>query len=297
MKATDVVRRQGGAMPRAEIMALLGRHRVDAAVAAGELVALRRGLLGLPGLDATAAAARALDGTVSGLSAARYWGWSLKREPARPCITVPRNRPARADGTEVHRQDLSEAEVCLSRTGVRVATPVRTVLDCARSLPFDEALCVADSALRDGLHTGLRREMLLAAVAGSPRTGRSRAERVIGLADPRAANAFESTTRAIALSVPGLRVEPQGDLGYSESGLQQYGDLVDMRLRLLIECESWAYHSGEEPFRRDIRRYTYLVSHGWTVLRFVWEDVMQRPERVRDAIERTVTYLKPHSSR
>ena len=26
--------------------------------------------------------------------------------------------------------------------------PVRTVIDCARTYPYDEALCVADSALR-----------------------------------------------------------------------------------------------------------------------------------------------------
>jgi len=291
MDPMDLVRELGGVAERRRLLAAASRTAVDAAVSAGELVVLSRGRLALPDLDATAAAARAVDGVVSGLSAARYWGWSLKREAPQPVITVPRNRSTRRVGVTIRRAELPPGATVLSRTGVRVTNPVQTVLDCARTLSFDEALCVADSALRGGRAPGLTKPALAEAALASPRTGRARARRVIEQASPDAANAFESVTRAIALEVPGLTAVPQGDLGYSESGLPQYGDLVDRRLRLLIECESWAYHSGEEPFRRDIRRYTHLTSHGWTVLRFVWEDVMQRPESVRASIERAVSRL------
>ena len=43
-----------------------------------------------------------------------------------------------------------------------------------------------------------------------------------------------------------------------------------------------------EGFRKDVRRYTLLVAEGWRVLRFIWEDVMFRPEWVRDVLIRTV---------
>ena len=69
---------------------------------------------------------------------------------------------------------------------------------------------MADSALRSGL---VRRSELLAAAYASPRTGRSRAVRVADAADGRAANPFESLLRAIALQVPGLRVQPQIHIG------------------------------------------------------------------------------------
>jgi hypothetical protein len=137
----------------------------------------------------------------------------------------------------------------------------------------------------------------VAAAEALPRTGRRRTLGVITAADQRAANAFESVTRAIVMPIPGLSVEPQGDLGFSEAGAEQYGDLVDARLKLLIECESWAYHSGEEPFRRDVRRYTDLVARGWTVLRFVWEDVMQRPDYVRRQVERVVGRIGAQAAR
>lgn len=293
MDPVRFVEQHGGVATRQELIAAASRPEVDAAVAAGRLVVIRRGRLTLPGLDDAESAARALGGALSGLSAARYWGWSLKREPSAPVVTVPRNRSTKRDGVVVRRQDVNPQH--LVRGGL-VTSKAQTVLDCARTLPFDEALCVADSALRDGRATGFGRDELLRLACASPRTGRARAVAVITAADARAANAFESVTRAILRDVPGLQAEPQGDLGFSDAGAPQYGDLVDGRLRLLIECESWAYHAGEEPFRRDIRRYTRLVAEGWTVLRFVWEDVMQRAEYVRETVRRVVDRLERHSS-
>ena len=66
--------------------------------------------------------------------------------------------------------DLSERE--LRRN---VTSRTRTVIDCARTYDFDVALCVADSALREGI---IDADDLLIAAARSPRTGRAKALRV-----------------------------------------------------------------------------------------------------------------------
>jgi very-short-patch-repair endonuclease len=153
-----------------------------------------------------------------------------------------------------------------------VTTRVQTVIDCARTLPFDEALSVADSALREGV---VRRAQLLAAAASSPRSGRPQALRVAHAADHRADNPFESCLRAIALDVPRLDVQPQ----LVVAGIGR-ADLGDRRLRLLIEADSHEFHAEAAAFRLDIRRYTEMVRAGWVVVRFCWEDVMQHPERV-----------------
>jgi very-short-patch-repair endonuclease len=65
-------------------------------------------------------------------------------------------------------------------------------------------------------------------------------------------------------------------------------DLVDRERKLVVECESFEWHAAREGFRKDVRRYTLLVAEGWIVLRFIWEDVMFRPEWVRDVLIRTV---------
>jgi very-short-patch-repair endonuclease len=160
-----------------------------------------------------------------------------------------------------------------------VTSPARTVIDCARALPFDEALSVADSALRSGVVT---HEELRAAAVASPRTGRTAVDRVIAAADARAANPFESVLRAIAQSVPELRVEPQVQIGDSRV------DLADVRLRLVVEADSWEFHGAKDGFQKDVRRYTALVRADWTVVRFLWDDVMNRPDYVREVLEDVV---------
>src|SRR3546814_8170256 len=97
------------------------------------------------------------------------------------------------------------AGVAAEEASARITSVPRTVIDCARALPFDAALAVADSALRQGKVT---RTQLHAAAEASPRSGRSKAVRVAREADRRAANPFESVLRAIALD-RGVRREPQ----------------------------------------------------------------------------------------
>lgn len=248
------------------------------AVRRGDVVHLGRNSYSLPGADAAAVAATALHGCTSHLSAALGWGWKVRRPPAVPVVTVPRHRtvrPERREGVDVRWAEPSRDELAQGRTSRE-----RTVIDCARTLPFEEALSVADSALREGVVT---RASLLAAAEDSPRTGRRRAIEVVTAADGRAANPFESCLRAIALQVEGLSLEPQ--LHVAGVG---HADLGDVRLRILVEADSWEFHSERAAFTYDIRRYTSMVRRGWTVLRFCWDDVMHRPDEVRRVLEDVV---------
>lgn len=154
-----------------------------------------------------------------------------------------------------------------------------TLAQCLRQLPDDEALVIADSALRHGEETTLRR-----AAAGVQGAGSHKVRRLAGAARAEADNAFESVTRSIALTVPGLRVEPQ--VVISSPRLWVRPDLVDRDLRLVIECESHEWHSSRQSLRKDVRRYTLLVADDWLVIRFIWEDVMFKPAWVRQILVR-----------
>jgi hypothetical protein len=123
-------------------------------------------------------------------------------------LTVRRNRNVDLEiQAQVHvvYADLRDDEV---RDGV--TSPLRTVVDCARRLPFDEALAVADSALRSGMVSA--EELLLAADALRGR-GATAARRVARSARAQAANPFESVLRAIVLEFPELWVRPQSRWG------------------------------------------------------------------------------------
>jgi very-short-patch-repair endonuclease len=208
-----------------------------------------------------------LAGVASHTSAAALHGWQLATQPERPCVVVPRQRkvpPHRRRGVELRWRDLQPDEV----DGL-VTSPLRTVLDCARDLPFADALAVADSALR---HRNVDHDRLVELAHALPSTGRTQAIRVAGAATPLAANPFESVLRALALDVPGLDLQPQ--VVIEEDGFRCRPDLVDTARRLVVEADSFEWHGGRAALTRDCVRYNALVLRGWTVLRFAWEHVM-----------------------
>jgi len=269
MDAGAALARLGGVGSYRELARLVPRHSITKACQAGEVVHLRRNVYTLPGLDEARVASARVNGVVSHLSAALAHGWKVKVPPKLPMVTVRANaHPRDTAGIALAYADWTPEDVRDGVTG-----RARTVIDCARALPFDEALAVADSALRSRTVT---REQLEQAAKRSPRTGRERALRVVRAATPLAANPFESVMRAIAREVPGLVVVPQGEVG-----IIGHADLTDARLRIAIECDSYGFHSLPEAFRYDVRRYTAMVRMGWLVVRFVWEDVMRKPQEVR----------------
>jgi very-short-patch-repair endonuclease len=213
---------------------------------------------------------------VSHLSAAVAHGWKVKFPPERPTVTLPRNRslPTGCD-LEVHWQDLGLLQL---RRGV--TRPVETVIGCARAYDFDVALAVADSALRERAVT---KPELLAAATTSPRTGRAKALRVVRHADGRAANPFESCARAIAAEVQGLSVRAQVWI----PGVGRV-DLADLALGIVVECESFEFHSDAKSLERDVRRYTSCVRRGLVVVRFTWKEVMFDPDYCRRVLQDVV---------
>ncbi len=282
---TDSMTRLGGVATRPELLAVTSRGAVRRAVADGSVHRPRRGRYVLPQVDESRRVAHALSGVVALRSAALARGWKVRTVPERPEVIVPRDRKVRADSREralVLRSSLDPSEI---EGGI--TTPLRTVVDCARHLPFEEALSVADSALRSRV---IRRADLARAAADVHGAGRSRVLRVLAVADARAANPFESSLRAIALGVPGLAVVPQVGISVA-GGTRVVPDLVDVGLGLVLEADSHEFHTGRERLTSDCWRYDELLLAGWRVLRFTWEQVMFRQAWVRSVLVRAVALL------
>ena len=266
--------RAGGFGDRNLLRTVATDHAIRCAVDSGAIVRLRRGRYGLPTARHHLERAARMSATLSDLSAAVHWEWPVKHLPERPTVTVGRHRTVAAPDqkeTEVHWRELGPDEVVDG-----VTSPVRTVLDCIGTLPFDEALGVADSALRSGL---VRDFELAAAVQTLRFRGARKARRVAQAADRRAANPFESCLRAIAVEFPEFRFIPQ--LTIDAPGMWVSVDLGDPVARLVLEADSFEHHGSRKGLVRDCSRYDELTVRGWTVLRFTWEHVMLRPDYVR----------------
>lgn len=268
----------GGLATRAALIAATTRADVDRALAEGAVVRSGHGRYTLPQVEAAQATAHGLNGILCLTSAALFHGWEVKSAPDLPHVAVPRKRnvPQRLRPVaQLHRADLGPDDIA---GGIATSREL-TLIQCLRSLPDDEALTIADSALRAGEDATLRR--VLAMCRGA---GRAKILRVGRAARAEAANPFESVVRAVALTVPGLQLEPQVVIDGPHVWARP--DLVDRDRMLVVECESFEWHATRAGFRKDLRRYTLLTADGWVVLRFSWEDAMLRPWFIREVLVR-----------
>jgi very-short-patch-repair endonuclease len=297
VEVTEALAWRGGVAEAAVLKHLTSRRRIRSALGRGEIVRLGRGRYALPDAEKARAAAARVSGVVSHLSAAQLNGWEVKRRPALPMVTVPRGRkvgPQRRRGIDLRWRLLDADDVWNGQTRAG-----RTVTDCSRDLPFDEALTVADSAVRHGSVTRAQLVRLAELVAT---TGRAQCLRVAEHASGLSANPFESVLRAVSLDVPGLDLQPQ--VVIEQDGFVGRPDLVDVRRRLVVEAESFEFHGHRAALRHDCERYNALALRGWLVLRFAWEQVFYDPEYVRQSLEvarfwrpRRRTPLRPPAAR
>lgn len=274
MDVVDQMKRLGGVTDRATLIRCTSRSAVDRALRRGDIVRDGHGRYALPAAEAALRAANRLSGVVSHRSAALHWGWAVKTVPELPDVMVPKSRKVpveRRQEVSLHRGTPAPDQV---QNGVTSRTC--TLVDCMRTLPFDEALAIADSALRSG---DIGKQELIALADGVTGAGAARCRRVAAEANAKAANPFESVLRAIAVDVPGLRFEPQVVIRHGRFAVRP--DLVDLEHGVVCEADSFEWHGNRSALRRDCRRYTGLVVRGWWVLRFTWEDVMFRPDYVR----------------
>lgn len=287
MQIVAALERLGGVCDAATLLRMTSRRKIRTALRRGEIVRQARGRYALPSATDALQAANRLTAVVSHLSAAAYWGWELKQQPDLPWLTVPRNRnlkEERREGLHVHWADLRPDEIAYGC----VTSAARTVIDCARTLPFDEALAVADSALR---HGNVTKALLLELAEQVTGKGRDKCLRVVRAATGKAANPFESVLRAIALDVRGLALEPQVVVVLGDRAVRP--DLVDETRRLVVEAESFEWHGRRKALARDCERYNLLGLGGWLVIRFSWEHVMLHPEYVGAVLSAVTQARRP----
>ena len=274
----EVLQRRRGTATFAELRAAVSARAIRGALADGAIRRIAKGVYAMPPAADPLAAARAQAGVVSHLSAAVLHRFSVLDLPTEPHITVPRGQHRRLSpvACELHWADDVPADGF-------VTGKLRTVLDCARTLPFAAGLTVADSALR--LHA-VDRSQLMVAAAELSGPGCLRARRVAASADGRAESPLESVLRAILIEAGIDGFEPQ--VVVRDHGFSARIDLGHLGLLIALEADSFAHHGTRTALTRDCRRHVNLTIRGWRLLRFSWEDVMFDPTWVVEVIRQAM---------
>jgi hypothetical protein len=281
----------GGVCDRATLVRLRSAAEVDGALQDGVLVRDARGRYALPTTRPALRTANRVAGVLSHRSAAQYWGWAQKAPPPLPEVTFDRNRRVDRSLRPIlvpHWCELAPDDIEGS-----VTSQVRTLVDCMRNLPWDEAVAIVNSAIRADDFTQAEIQLIAERTRGR---GRRRIIEVATAVTGQCANPFEAVLYAQALMVPGLHVTPQLEVAVPGQKRTIHPDLGDPVLAIAIEAESFEWHGKPAHLSRDCRRYNTLSLLGWHVIRFSWWQVMHDPAYVQRVLVEAVALLTEHAN-
>ncbi len=174
-----------------------------------------------------------------------------------------------------HASDLPPEHVTRLHN-LSVTTAGRTVVDLARTLPFMDAVVVADSALKEDKTTKPELRRILQECAGWP--GVRQARHVIDFADERAESPLESAARVVfdqhSLDPPELQATIHGtDFAYRV-------DFLWRGQRAIAEADGLIKYNDRKDLLAERERDHQLRAAGYTVVHFTWRELFQTPEAV-----------------
>jgi len=285
------------------------RHRLRSLVDSGDLVRMRQGVyatrsaVGWAGNDRTRThvlqvlAARSAVGrraVASYRSAAILHHLDLLESRPGNVVTLtlppdsPRNR-AQPAGMIFHSAKLPP-EHLTKLYNLAVTTAARTVIDLARTLPFADAVVVADSALHDEKATKAELAKVLGACPGWP--GVKQARRVVEFADERAESPLESVARVVFAQF-GLDPPELQSTIFTANGAFRV-DFLWAGQKVVVEADGLLKYKHGRDAVNQFERDRHLRDAGYKVVHFTWKELFQTPETVIKRIREAMAAVTPY---
>lgn len=271
-----LAKRQHGFLTRRQLRQLgLREGAIEWRLKQGRLIPVHAGVYALGHLPAlaldrahAALLACGREAVLSHDSAAWIWGLHAHfRQPFE--VTTPKVK--RRPGVIIHRAALDRDDVRHNR-GFRVTSPARTALDLAPRLTSAELERMVDD-LRTARH--LRLEQLASVLARYRRHPGAPALRAIAESSggPSRSDwelAFLEFVERHDLPMPRINAK----VGRYEV------DALFAAERVIVELDSWRWHSSRTSFRRDRKRDAALLARGFVTVRLTWERLETEAEAV-----------------
>lgn len=279
-RALALASRQGGVLTRSQLHGVgVSQRTLSRRVAEGLWSARGRDVVVLSGtpddlLTRSRVAGLRHPGVVlTGASAAAFIGdgpWSGVDLGTRPWI-VGRRHQVQAARVITHPGITAKSVGPWRIAGIR-----DTVVDLLRFLPLSEARTVAFQAVQSRKLT-----MDQLAEQAGPLLGLAGMRQFDRIVLDLATGAHSHGERELVLLLRRAGITGwQSNVRVRLPGGYAVVDVAFAELRIAIEVDGRAFHTDRRSFQRDRTRQNRLVSAGWEVLRYTWEDVTQRPDQV-----------------
>ena len=260
------------------------RHAIARHVASGWLVQRHRGIYQLgvfPGPFGREMAALLACGPRAVLS---HWAaaivHALCSRMLRPIdVSVAGGSPRRRPGIRPHRATaLPDCDV-VTRHGMRITTPARTLLDLAATTPrADLERLVEEAQVQRLVGTDSLRAVI---ERGAHRSGVPKLRAIADLLDEPLVTRSEAERRLLAVvRRAGLRL-PRTNVRVAGWEVDAVWDAE----RLVVEVDGYEYHGTRGSFERDRRKDAELMLAGYRVVRVTWHRLTREPSQVVALLE------------
>jgi len=184
-------------------------------------------------------------------------------------VITPQHRHHR--GVVIHRSRTLTAHAVTIHHGIRVTTPLRTLIDLADVVDDRSLARAVNEALLQKL---VRQDEVAAALDGA--AGRRALRRLRAFVD-RADTPTRSVLEDAFLAFVDRHVLPRPTVNQRVAGFE-----VDMLWRaqsLIVELDGRAAHDRSRTFEDDRERDAELTAAGFRVVRITWRRLRDRPDR------------------
>lgn len=267
----------------------LTRHDIAARVRDGRLRPVHRGVylvghLATAPLAYEAAAVLAFRGqaTISHRSAAKLLGLLPWPPNAARWVTTSRGDSSRP-GLIVRKATLEPSDI-VSIERIKVTSAARTILDCAAILPSDEDYRLEEMCAEANPKLATLPD-LWEQIERNP--GKAGVRRLATLLDRQAPKRPKRELERRLLKLIRSSGLPEPEVNAFLLGKER--DLIWREARVVVEADSYTFHSDARTWARDIGKTNELQLAGYVVLRFTWFDVAERPGWVIAEIRKALT--------
>lgn len=279
MQWTDRAEAQGGVLGRSQLRVLgYSDPAINGLVSRGRLIRLHGGsVYRVAGSSETHegskwAAVLSVGAPLSYRTAAQMWELPVRLDGYVHVTRYGRKRIDWPAGVRVHRVLLDPSAVT-ERDGLPVTTRTGTLLDCLGSLHINEATALADRAKQQ---CWLDRADLEHRLKRQP--GRWGNQQLRSLLDTIGDDAHSEAERRLHTLLRGAGITGwKANFAVTVPGGRFVIDVAFVHQRIAIEIDGYGPHSSREAFQGDRTKSNLLIAAGWTVLRFTWSDLVDRP--------------------
>ena len=225
---------------------------------------------------------------VSGVTALELSGVDLSKGLRGPKIALATDEGChRVAGVLLRRKHPASRRACRHRSGIKYQDPTEAIIDILQEVSGGQSRDWCDFALQRRI---LSPADLMSAVecrCFSGRDGLGRLERAAKFASSGTQSVAERLMRELLnrAHIDGFVSDWPVRLERDAPPMARI-DLAHPQLKIAVEVDGRAFHSGGRKFEQDRNRQNRLMNLGWHVLRVTWEMLTRDPRGVcRSVVE------------